>query len=474
MIERVIKYIIPLLALFLLPACSLEDEPGAGRRPMEFSVSISDPPQSRVSETADGMESTWSKDDKIFVSVIQGRTSSTTTCTLNEDGSISKYSPTLFWDGNSATISAYYSNIKNCKPTTDKTVDLADQRNGLAYVLYTQSAIAQRKSNIELNFYHRLAKVRIKVEGEKAADVTEASIYNFTSCSIDNSGTVTGSSPGRIKMHKVEYSEYFEANIVPTDEIPDNFISFGDDFEVQFSGINKLEAGKIYTITITAEGPNEIDINGHRAVRMRRASGSTPALWVADRNIGADSPEKPGKYFWWGDTEGHFPGDGFEFTYENGENIITYSKDLTELQNLGIVNTEGNLTEDYDAAYQQWLEGWRMPTKAELNWLVSNCESTWVFDTDNKPTGCYLKSRTTKQSIFFPLTGYISRNYLSNITIDAYYRGSTHEIVSSFKGDKHTAPYLYFRYERNQGSVTVNTGENVYGGYCIRPVSEGL
>lgn len=494
MIERVIKYAIPLL-VFLLPACSQEDEPGAALRPMEFSVTISDPPLSRVSETADGMGSTWSKDDKILVNVTQGGTSSTTTCTLNVDGTIAKYNPTLFWEGNSATISAYYSNIKNCKPTTDKTVDLADQRNGLAYMLYTQSTAAQRKSNIVLRFFHRLAKVRIKVEGEKAQEVTAASINNYTSCTVDDDGNFTKRTSGYIQMQK--NGGYFEANVLPTDEIPEKFISFGDDFEVAVSGITSLEAGKVYTITMDAtsgaSSSVETEFGGHPAVLMR---GGDDPLYVAKMNIGATFPQEHGLYFWWGDTNG-VDRDNTSFNFDDEDNhaekIITYNKSIDDLwkEDEGVIRVgdyDSWLDKPYDAASVKWGSDWRLPSQKDFQWLIENCDWEYVDGSNDYytveaygyiifPSGYKVTSKTTNGEIFLPLGG---RKYMTSVM------GSRKEyeiMVMSTEGyywtcnpcNNSTDSYALF--------MTDNTHENPnirkiislarYYGCFIRPISYG-
>lgn len=465
MIERVIKYAIPLL-VFLLPACSQEEEPGAALHPMEFSVSISDPPLSRVSETADGMGSTWSKDDKILVNVTQGETSSTTKCTLKEDGTVAGYSPILYWDGNSATISAYYSNIQNCKPTTDKTVDLADQRTGLAYVLYAQSTTVQRKSNIELKFNHRLAKVRIKVEGEKAQDVTAASINNYTSCTVDDNVNFTKRTSGYIQMR--ENGEYFEANVLPTDEIPDNFISFGDDFEVSVSGITSLEAGKVYTITIDAtsgaSSSVETTIGGHPAVLMR--DGDNP-LYVATMNIGADKPEDIGAYFWWGDVVGYIPdqyingdvtftpmdgGDSsFSFSSSNSD-ILTYKKSIDDLIKDSWVEKESpyNLLPTKDAASVKWGGNWRMPTDDDRFWLFNNSESNTIYWSTETNSGYqYFEGANTilvrvTESAYTPITwSYFTSDDLSGDATTELYANGTNAILGVYVKSKSTGGVVF-------------------------------
>lgn len=151
-------------------------------------------------------------------------------------------------------------------------------------------------------------------------------------------------------------------------------------------------------------------------------------------NIGAEQPEDPGYYFWWGDTVGytHSGGtlDASNYYYSDvtwvsskGERmssspfsssaVPTYNKTADQLKSLGYVDTSGNLTTEHDAATQHWGSGWRMPTDAELAALVSNCDTQWTMR--NGVPGRVLKGRGAfaNNSIFIPAAGYGSRTYLN-------------------------------------------------------------
>lgn len=460
MIKRVIKYAIPLL-VFLLPACSQEEEPGAALRPMEFSVSISDPPHSRVSETADGMGSEWTDGDIVILNVTQGG-NTTTASSIIKNGELTDITPKLFWDASGeATVTAYFSNVEDKGNNPKNSVKFADQSNGLAYMLRASKTF-KNGSTVNLTFTHQLAKVRVVVTGDKVSDINAVSVYNYRSYSVDDTGAVTGSNPGYIKMCK--NGNVFEANVVPADEIPDNFISFGDDFEVSVSGITSLEAGKVYTITIDAKNP------GPEAVLMRNASGTpgtdgyVPALYIADRNIGAETPEDVGLYFWWGDTQGW--NDNFDFSSSN-QSIITYNKSLADLAS--ILTADGVLSEKYDAAHRLLGKGWRMMTKDDIEWLTAedenenfkNCEfktkeeNGWVV-------GITVKSCETLNEVYFPFTGYFSGDKIGNQS-RGYYWSST-----PAANDIH-AYYLYFSHS---GSTirSYSSSDPRYYGRPIRAV----
>ena len=45
----------------------------------------------------------------------------------------------------------------------------------------------------------------------------------------------------------------------------------------------------------------------------------------------------------------------------------------------GYIDSEGNLTPQYDAATVNWGGSWRMPTRAEQQELIDDC--TWIWTT---------------------------------------------------------------------------------------------
>ena len=133
----------------------------------------------------------------------------------------------------------------------------------------------------------------------------------------------------------------------------------------------------------------------------------------ATTNIGAEKPEDYGYYFWWGDTVGYKrennswvasdgSNSGFSFS---GSNTPTYGKSISSLQSEGWITSDGVLAPEHDAANIHWGNGWRMPTKDELEALNNNCDWTWT--TQNGVNGYVVKGRGTyaSKSIFLPAAG---------------------------------------------------------------------
>ncbi len=100
-------------------------------------------------------------------------------------------------------------------------------------------------------------------------------------------------------------------------------------------------------------------------------------------NVGADTPEEYGNYYAWGETA--TKSDYTSSTYSANPSI---------------------LPADADAATANWGGKWRMPTDAEWQELIDNCDWTWT--TDYKGTGVVgytVASKTNGNIIFLPAAG---------------------------------------------------------------------
>ncbi len=135
-------------------------------------------------------------------------------------------------------------------------------------------------------------------------------------------------------------------------------------------------------------------------------------------NIGANKPTELGNEYGWGDTSGIIytnytgnypneeyvvPGDGeISGKYEYKEHLTKNDryayptrKDIPAPQS--IINTQ------YDVAKQCWGEGWRMPTKEEVQELIDNC--TIIYQND-----CVKVIGPSGNTIFFPVGGWVLNN----------------------------------------------------------------
>lgn len=216
-------------------------------------------PQTRVSDYDEGSthKSKWTTGDKIKVKVTTEDNTKVqeSICTLDEHGTITNYNPQLYWQTTGKhTINAWYSNIDGQSTGTGKTVSLADQSQGLAYVLKAKEAevsFENRTNSTELSFTHQLAKVRVMLTGDKANDVKKVEVKAYASCNVADGNVTPSGNIQYIQIHKHGNSEYYEANLVPMERITANdFIRLNDNTQATISNILKLDAENVYTIEI--------------------------------------------------------------------------------------------------------------------------------------------------------------------------------------------------------------------------------
>ena len=175
-------------------------------------------------------------------------------------------------------------------------------------------------------------------------------------------------------------------------------------------------------------------------------------------NVGATAPEEYGTYFAWGETKGKATYSWATYEWCNGtENTITkYCTNSAQ----GTVDNASVLTLEDDAAHIMWGESWRMPTKEEMNELITRC--TWEWTSINGING--YKVSGNGNYIFLPATGYYSENRVSD-------RGSYGSYWSSTKtANNSNAACVLELYSR--AKYLEESFYKRYYGLPIRPVTE--
>ncbi len=216
--------VIGLMAALLLSACS-QDELAEnstalpeGEYPLQIgsvtlTAEVSEQPWTRVSESpADGMSSVWEGNEQIGVQIGRGQPG---IYTVQADGSVDAVNP-VYWTSTALTyVTAWY--------PVEETVNLRDQSDRLAYVLNATQDYVTYEQSVTLNFTHKLAKVRVLLDGSQAEDVTNVEVYNYTKCKHILGTVVTSDTEkGWIKMKKQTFAndtECWEANVVPGEVI---------------------------------------------------------------------------------------------------------------------------------------------------------------------------------------------------------------------------------------------------------------
>ena len=164
----------------------------------------------------------------------------------------------------------------------------------------------------------------------------------------------------------------------------DVLLTYGGDIEMSrrmTSGIPMPEEPVIKTPppgkkTVVRAAANTI--NGHEWVDL-----GLSVKW-ATCNIGAERPEDYGNYYAWGETR----------TKDD------YSRSNCETWGKAIGDIGGT---SRDVAHVKWGGSWRMPTKAEIDELIENCDYKWT--SVNVVEGGKFTSRKNGKSIFLPAAG---------------------------------------------------------------------
>lgn len=266
-----------------------------GMYPMTFTavqVAPENTPQTRVSDN--GNTSSWSVGDQIQVTVAQGDATQESVCTLDASGNITDYNPQLYWQNtDDVTVNAWYSNIEGQNTGTGNTVRLDNQSSGLAYVLKAEETTAKYTDrNIELKFSHQLAKIRVKLTGEKAGEVNDVKIESYTFCKNTN-GTVStdGASVGEITMYRVDNKTY-EANVVPG-KVIERFKVNGGEW-INLSNTVTPVAGYYYEISINVKQATlkpeggKFTVNGGN-VLIKDHTGNEPIVVNGNATITLDN-----------------------------------------------------------------------------------------------------------------------------------------------------------------------------------------
>ena len=201
-------------------------------------------PQTRVSEIADGTGSVFDAGD-LFAVQIDGK-DEVGIYTVQDDHTAKAETPLYWSDTGEHTVTAWY-------PATGGTLDLSDQSQSLAYLLYGTGS-GNYQTQVTLNFTHALAKVRVTPTDDALGEVQSLQLYTYTQCTYEKGTVVQGSQEGWIEMKKCEYTENgatitcWEANVVPGYEITK--LRANGTEERNLSAAITPEAGKFYNITL--------------------------------------------------------------------------------------------------------------------------------------------------------------------------------------------------------------------------------
>lgn len=177
--------------------------------------------------------------------------------------------------------------------------------------------------------------------------------------------------------------------------------------------------------------------------------------WAAC-NVGAETPEQPGWYYAWGETR---PKDDYSWRSlkycvdSYGGGFCKYVPSSC----YGEPDTRGRLELLDDPARENWGDGWRMPTKAEMDELKALC--VWTWTTQGGKDGYLVKGRNGN-SIFLPAAGRRSGAGLDDVGSKGNYW------TSSLANAQEAYSFVFQSYYIMEGM------SQRYLGLSVRPVRE--
>lgn len=202
----------------------------------------------------------------------------------------------------------------------------------------------------------------------------------------------------------------------------------------------------------------------------------------ASFNLGAVKPEDFGDYYAWGETQPYYqPGDAqsespvWKEGKSNGYDWTSYQWSMGTRETLtkyctnasygndGFMDGKDALDPEDDVAHLTLGDDWRMPTSAEIDELIANCDAEWT--TENGVPGYRFTSKKegySENSVFLPAAGY--RLGTTSVSVESeglYWSRSVNTGLPYRANDLHLKADQAYR-----GNATSR-----YCGFSIRPVT---
>ena len=480
-------FTVPLLALITMVACAkLEVSENAQSSNNELLQELSitgkdfifdDETRSAVTIGDGGASFTWDEDDVIGifpdkgdqVSFAMDEGTGTQTATFSGGGWALK---------SSAKYAAYYPHVYENRDMTKIPVSYVGQiQNGNSntdhigtYDFMAAGVSTPENGAVAFDMQHLGALVQLTITVPEPSTLTKVVLSSSTKFTETGTIDLTADTPAitavtqsntfEIALNNVTTTEanenviiyFMVAPIDLTESVLTTTIYFADETTCEKNIIGKnLQAGKAYRLSAEIE-EEESPI---QAVDL-----GLSVKW-ANYNVGADSPEKAGGYYSWGETEEKSNYDHSTYLWSNRDYMNWKMTKYCTDSEYGTIDNKTVLESEDDVANVKLGDGWRMPTIDEFLELFNNC--SWEWTSMNGVNG--YKISGNGNSIFLPAAGcryYDETDVRYFSELGAYWSASLHDENSS------TAWAFSFEetdfYEKDRVSR--------YPGVTIRPVKK--
>lgn len=343
------------------------------------------------------------------------------------------------------------------------------------YDYMVATASSPSDGNISFSFEHINSFLWLQLTSPVAAQFTELTLGNennggFTcDATIDiSTGVITKKSASYMRLDlqsiSVEAGERLDAWMVvaPVDLLGDMLTvslttTDGDVYETKIAGKTFL-AGHGHTLKGTLAYKHTIP-NPRTELSYVDLGLPSGTLW-ATTNIGAyTSPSYPGDSYAWGETKEKqtYAWDSYKWCKGTDNTFTKYcTNDL-----FGTVDGKTTLQLEDDAAHVRLGGNWRMPTKAEMDELKTEC--TWTWTTEGGRTCCQVVG-PNGNSIYLPAGGteYDEEGLVGYGELGLYW---TSTLYTQFS----LSGYAYCLYFDDSGIGTLDFSLRYFGGK-VRPV----
>ncbi len=165
-------------------------------------------------------------------------------------------------------------------------------------------------------------------------------------------------------------------------------------------------------------------------------------------NVGATTPESYGGYYAWGETE-----EKDTYTWSN---YIHCDGSQETCHDLGsdIASTQ------YDVAHVKWGGSWVMPSREQIDELLSNCTFEWT--TMSGVNGEKFTSKANGGSIFLPAAGFHVSSF--------FFAGSNGNCWSSTQDPLNAGDAIYLKFNSDESGTDGYYGRHY--GRSVRPVTD--
>lgn len=194
----------------------------------------------------------------------------------------------------------------------------------------------------------------------------------------------------------------------------------------------------------------------------------------ANTNLGATAPEEYGDYYAWGEIENKkdFSWKSYKWAiiYPTYYSLSKYNYD----GEYGTVDNKRVLDAADDTAHVKLGGKWRMPTRSEVDELVStstNSSYKWEWKSLNGHPGWSVTYLAKNQSVFFPAAGFKGEESAPFYVGEAGYYWSTALYTGPLEGLGGQSPESAWHLNFFDDTIRPDYGSRQYG-FSIRAVTE--